>query len=104
MKITERADAIQRSPLPIALITLAALWLRWPYPEPAWTHIDERAFTTSPLGFWSADLNPHFFKYPTLQFYLSSAWTHKLSSGIARQQFLVGPGRAPRADADAANP
>ena len=96
MKITERADAILRSPLPIALITLAALWLRWPYPEPAWTHIDERAFTTNPLGFWSGDLNPHFFKYPTLQFYLSS--------GIARQQFLVGPGRAPRADADAAIP
>ena len=81
MKITERADAILRSPLPIALITLAALWLRWPYPEPAWTHIDIRAFTSSPLGFGSADLNPHFFKYPTLQFYLTAAWTHNLSSG-----------------------
>ena len=81
MKITERADAILLSPLPTELITLAALWLRWPYPEPARTHIDKRAFTTSPLGFWSGDLNPHFFKYPTLQFYLSSAWPHKLSSG-----------------------
>ena len=46
-----------------------ALWLRWP--DFAWMHIDERVFVERTLGFWSADLNPHFFNYPTLQLYLS---------------------------------
>ena len=41
-------------------------------PSPEWQHIDERAFIVHPLGFWSGDLNPHFFNYPTLHFYLAS--------------------------------
>ena len=49
------------------------LYLRWPLPAPEWQHVDERAFILHPLGFWSGDLNPHFFNYPTLHFYLASA-------------------------------
>ena len=53
-------------------ILLLALVLRWPVPTPAWTHFDEIAFIVLPLGFWSGDLNPHYFNYPTFHFYLSS--------------------------------
>ena len=53
-------------------ILLLALALRWPVPTPAWTHFDEIAFIVLPLGFWSGDLNPHYFNYPTFHFYLSS--------------------------------
>lgn len=54
-------------------ILLLAFALRWPWPLPEWTHVDERAFVLYPLGFWSGDLNPHFFNYPTLTLYLASA-------------------------------
>jgi len=53
-------------------ILLFSLFLRWPMPAPEWRHVDERAFILYPLGFWSGDLNPHFFNYPTFQFYLTS--------------------------------
>ena len=49
-----------------------SLWLRWPLPAPEWSHFDEESLVLIPLGFWSGDLNPHFFNYPTLQFYLVS--------------------------------
>ena len=51
---------------------LLSLWLRWPLPGPEWSHFDEESLVLIPLGFWSGDLNPHFFNYPTLQFYLVS--------------------------------
>ncbi|MCY3763676.1 MAG: tetratricopeptide repeat protein [Gemmatimonadetes bacterium] len=51
---------------------LLSLWLRWPLPAPEWSHFDEESLVLIPLGFWSGDLNPHFFNYPTLQFYLAS--------------------------------
>ena len=85
--------------LPLGALFLAALWLRWPYPEPAWTHIDERAFIEHPLGFFSGDFNPRFFNYPTLPFYLSSAIyylyyllfsTESLDAFIA-YRFLIDP-------------
>ena len=53
-------------------LLLLALALRWPVPAPSWTHFDEIAFIVLPLGFWSGDLNPHYFNYPTFHFYLSS--------------------------------
>ncbi|MFT5089688.1 MAG: hypothetical protein ACI8PG_004060, partial [Planctomycetota bacterium] len=49
-----------------------ALYLRWPISGLAWSHVDERAFLLYPLGFWSGDLNPHFFNYPTFHLYLVS--------------------------------
>ena len=54
-------------------ILLVALWLRWPLPEPGWQHVDEQALVLYPLGFWSGDLNPHFFNYPAFHLYLLSA-------------------------------
>jgi tetratricopeptide (TPR) repeat protein len=54
-------------------ILLLAWWLRWPLPGPDWQHVDEQAFIDYPLGFWSGDLNPHFFNYPTFHLYLLSA-------------------------------
>ena len=57
----------------LALILVVALFLRWPFPEFSWTHVDEWVLVVFPLGFWSGDLNPHFFNYPTFHFYLLSA-------------------------------
>ena len=71
---------------------LLALWLRWPYPEPTWTHIDERTFISVPLGFWRGDLNPRFFNYSTFQFYLASALYfcyYSLFSSETFEQFIA---------------
>ncbi len=57
----------------LTLILVVALFLRWPFPEPSWTHVDEWVLVVFPLGFWSGDLNPHFFNYPTFHLYLLSA-------------------------------
>lgn len=57
----------------LAVLFLFALWLRWPHPDPEWTHIDEWVFLLNPLKLWSGDLNPHFYNYPTLHIYLCSA-------------------------------
>ena len=59
--------------LALGALFLVALFLRWPYPEPGWIHIDERVMLLNPLKLWSGDLNPHFFIYPTLHIYLTSA-------------------------------
>jgi hypothetical protein len=59
--------------LALGAILLLSLWLRWPLPPPAWSHFDEESLILLPLGFWGGDLNPHFFNYPALQFYLLSA-------------------------------
>ena len=59
-------------PLALGLVFLLSFFLRFPYPSPSWWHVDERAFVLHPLGLWSGDLNPHFFNYPTLPFYLTS--------------------------------
>ena len=60
--------------MPLLFLAAVALLLRWPFPEFQWQHVDERAFVTVPLGFWSGDLNPHFFNYPTFHFYLVSTF------------------------------
>ena len=78
MKAARSANLSARDlPVTIWLIALCGLFLfsfflRFPYPSPSWWHVDERAFILHPLGLWSGDLNPHFFNYPTLPFYLSS--------------------------------
>ena len=71
---------------------LLALFLRWPYPEPGWIHIDERVFLLNPLKLWSGDLNPHFFIYPTLHIYLTSALYYAyylLGSSSAIEDFVA---------------
>ena len=68
----------------LVLMLLAALWIRWPVPSMAWTHIDEKALVNHPLGFFSGDLNPHFFNYPTLS---------TLHSGGRLSRLLVVDGR-----------
>lgn len=71
-------------------ILLGALALRWPPPE--WTHFDEQAFIVIPLGFWSGDLNPHFFNYPTFHFYLCSLLyylSYLLSGSPSAEQFAA---------------
>jgi tetratricopeptide (TPR) repeat protein len=57
----------------LTAILVVALFLRWPFPEPTWTHVDEWVLVVFPLGFWSGDLNPHFFNYPTFHLYFLSA-------------------------------
>lgn len=57
-------------PLAISALCALALWLRWA--DFTWMQIDERVFVERTLGFWSGDLNPHFFNNPTLQLYLAS--------------------------------
>ena len=57
----------------IALIGLLALALRvWAldFGLPSWLHPDEFSFVFIPLNFFSGDLNPHFFTYPTFHYYL----------------------------------
>lgn len=62
-----------RRPWPELLILALAFYLRFPFPGQGWMHVDEGRFILLPLGFWSGDFNPHFFDYPTLQYYLASA-------------------------------
>ncbi len=76
----------------LAAVATLALWLRFPFPEPGWQHVDERAFILQPLAFFSGDLNPHFFNYPTLQLYLASAiyWLyHALFSSASIESFVA---------------
>ena len=92
-------DRLKTPPLIWGAILLLALWLRWPLPEPAWQHVDEQAFIDYPLGFWSGDLNPHFFNYPTFHLYLLSAFyyfyyllfhSESLVSFVAYRYFVDG--------------
>ena len=74
------------------LVFLVALLLRWPLPEPAWLQVDERSFVEFPLDFFGGDLNPHFFNYPTLHFYLCAALDYVwflLSGSDSLENFLA---------------
>ena len=81
------------------VVIMIGLLLRWPIPEPTWVQVDERSFVEFTLGFFSGDLNPHFFNYPTLHFYLCSAldyiWylvsdAESLESFVAYRWFVDG--------------
>ena len=94
MSVTENFSVrIQRLWLTaLALLFLAALWLRWPEPGPGWIHIDERVFLIEPLKLWSGDFNPHFFVYPTLHIYLAAALYYLYylcSSDLSLAQFVA---------------
>lgn len=80
-------------------IFLLALGLRWPVPEPAWLQVDERSFAEFTLGFFGGDLNPRFFNYPSLHFYLCAALDYiwfllsdadSVESFVAWQWFIDG--------------
>jgi tetratricopeptide (TPR) repeat protein len=59
-------------PLLPFILLLAALLRLWAidFGLPNWLHPDEFSFVFLPLNFYSGDLNPHFFTYPTLHYYL----------------------------------
>ena len=65
---------------------------------PSWLHPDEQFFFYLPLRFFSGDLNPHFFAYPTLHFYLLSLvyggyflLQHIAGAGFSFQEFFDLP-------------
>jgi tetratricopeptide (TPR) repeat protein len=55
----------------VFIVLLAGLLRLWGllYGPPT-QHVDEFSFIYIPLGFFSGDLNPHFFTYPTLHYYV----------------------------------
>ncbi|MBI2506434.1 MAG: glycosyltransferase family 39 protein [Candidatus Latescibacteria bacterium] len=74
--------------LPVLLVLGAGLRL-WPllWGPPVW-HPDEIFMVVYPLNFFSGDLNPHHFHYPSLHFYLLG-----LAYGAGfLWQYLFGPG------------
>ena len=74
------------------MLWLLFLFLRWPHPGPGWIHIDERVFLLNPLKLWSGDYNPHFFIYPTLHIYLTSALYYAyylLGSSYGTEDFVA---------------
>ena len=83
----------------IALIGLLALALRvWAldFGLPSWLHPDEFSFVFIPLNFFSGDLNPHFFTYPTFHYYLLAlvylvhfAWEYLFGADYSLEQFLA---------------
>ena len=71
-----------------ALLLAAALRL-WGFSTgPLVWHPDEFHFAYWPLLFFSGDLNPHFFSYPSLHFYLLAL----VYGGLFLWQWLVGAG------------
>ena len=90
MKQIASRPAVQ--PVLQAAILLLASWLRWPWPASGWPHVDEHIFIERTLGFWSGDLHPHFFNYPTLQLYLVSAVQYLyylLCSSVSLEEFIA---------------
>ncbi len=77
----------------VSALLLAALLRVWAlsFGLPSWLHPDEYSFVFFPLNFWSGDLNPHFFTYPTLQYYLLSL-AYLCYFGV---QYVVGSGLSP---------
>jgi len=81
----------------IGILLLAAALRLWGLVEgpPVW-HPDEFHFVFWPLNFFSGDLNPHFFSYPSLLFYLLALvygtcflWEKILGVGWSLEQFVA---------------
>ena len=83
----------------IALIGALALALRiWvlDFGLPSGLHPDEFSFVFIPLNFFSGNLNPHFFTYPTFHYYLLAlvylscfAWEYLFGAGLSLEQFIA---------------
>ncbi len=82
----------------VSALLLGALLRVWAlnFGLPSWLHPDEFSFVFFPLNFWSGDLNPHFFTYPTLQYYLLSlaylcyfGVQYVAGSGLSADQFVA---------------
>lgn len=75
-----------------ALVALGAGLRLWAldFGLPSWLHPDEFSSVFFPLNFFSGNLNPHFFTYPTLHYYLLGLvyW------GYFLLQHLFGAGRS----------
>ena len=82
----------------VSALLLGALLRAWAlnFGLPSWLHPDEYSFVFFPLNFWSGDLNPHFFTYPTLQYYLLAlaylcyfGAQQAVESGLSSDQFIA---------------
>ena len=83
----------------VALIGALALALRiWvlDFGLPSGLHPDEFSFVFIPLNFFSGNLNPHFFTYPTFHYYLLAlvylsffAWEYLFGAGLPLEQFIA---------------
>ncbi|MDP6699874.1 MAG: glycosyltransferase family 39 protein, partial [Candidatus Latescibacteria bacterium] len=84
---------------PLALIGALALALRiWAldFGLPSGLHPDEFSFVFIPLNFFSGDLNPHFFTYPTFHYYLLAlvylgcfTWEYLFGAGLSLEHFIA---------------
>ena len=81
-----------------ALVALAAGLRLWAlgFGLPSWLHPDEYSSVLFPLNFFGGDLNPHFFTYPTLHYYLLGLvyggyfLLQKIAgAGLSLEQFLA---------------
>jgi len=74
------------------LILLLGLYLRLPWPLPAWWHYDERIFMYVPLLLGPHNGNPGFFCYPSPPFYLLSllSWAYwAITSDTTRLYYVA---------------
>ena len=74
MKVKTECAPWARSMILTVILLLAAGLRLWAlgFGLPSWFHPDDYSFVFFPLQFFSGDLNPHFFTYPTFHYYLLS--------------------------------
>lgn len=97
MKVPPFARSAETLALLLTLFAAAALRLYGVcFGLPSMLHPDEFSFVYFPLNFYSLDLNPHFFTYPTLHYYLLAllyaavfALQAVLGAGLSLEQFAA---------------
>lgn len=89
---------MQQRALLALLVALGAGLRLWAldFGLPSWLHPDEFSAVFFPLHFFSGDLNPHFFTYPTLHYYLLGAayWAafvlqYLAGAGLSLEEFVA---------------
>ena len=98
MKVKTECAPWARSMILAVILLLAAGLRLWAlgFGLPSWFHPDDYSFVFFPLQFFSGDLNPHFFTYPTLHYYLLGllyglyfCLQKFLGAGYSLEQFLA---------------